>query len=286
MNKIENLVFEGGGVLGMAYAGAIDALQDQGLLKDVKNVAGTSAGSLIALLLSLGYTAEELKNIVNSTDFKDFEDHWNPLRITTKYGIYKGEFLLAFIQKIVADKTGNIATTFEELHESGCRGLKVFACNLNTKSVKEFSYELTPTVKVAESVRASMSIPLFFAAWQFPDGNPDSHIYIDGGTVYNYPINAFGSLDSTLGFFFKKQDTNQASDLKFDHIASYIESVFQALLTAQKIDFQENLDEVARTVFIDTHGISPTQFKLTKDQKTLLYNAGKEATLKYIRKNN
>ena len=283
MATIKNLVFEGGGVLGMAYAGAIEALKEQKQLAQVENVAGTSAGSLIALILSLGYSTSELKNLINLTDFKAFEDHWDPLRIPTKYGIYKGEYLLKFIQKIVADKTGNCDTTFEELNEKGCLGLKVYACNLNTKSIKEFSYELTPTVKVAESVRASMSIPLFFSAWQFPDGNPDQHIYVDGGTVYNYPINAFSELKETLGFFFKKHEEEADSAMSYDHIMKYVSSIFQALLNAQKISFHENAHQVKRTVFIETHGISPTEFKLDDKQKKLLFNAGKEATLEYLK---
>jgi predicted acylesterase/phospholipase RssA len=53
---IDNLVFKGGGVLGAAYAGAITALEDEGKLQGVKAVAGTSAGSLVALLLSLKYS--------------------------------------------------------------------------------------------------------------------------------------------------------------------------------------------------------------------------------------
>lgn len=283
MAEIKNLVFEGGGVLGMAYAGAIETLHEEGKLEGIKNVAGTSAGSLIALILSLGYSSSELGNIVNSTNFKAFEDHWDPLRIVTKYGVYKGEFLLKYIQKIVSDKTGSPDTTFEELHHMNCLGLKVYACNLNTQSIKEFSYELTPTVKVAESVRASMSIPLFFSAWQFPDGNPDLHIYVDGGTVYNYPINAFNDLENTLGFFFKKPEGVVESNLKYDNIMKYVESVFHSLLNAQKVNFNANTSEVKKTVFIDTHGISATEFKLTDDQKTLLYNAGKEATKEYLK---
>ena len=45
IDHIENLVFKGGGVLGIAYAGAIESLEEKGLLKNIKRVAGTSAGS-------------------------------------------------------------------------------------------------------------------------------------------------------------------------------------------------------------------------------------------------
>ena len=57
MRKIENLVFKGGGVLGIAYAGAIHALEDKGLLDNINSVAGTSAGSMVAIILCLRYNA-------------------------------------------------------------------------------------------------------------------------------------------------------------------------------------------------------------------------------------
>ena len=48
---IENLVFKGCGVLGIAYAGAIKALEKQGVLKDIKRTVGTSAGAVAATRL-------------------------------------------------------------------------------------------------------------------------------------------------------------------------------------------------------------------------------------------
>lgn len=201
MSKIENLVFKGGGVLGVAYAGAVQTLEDHDLLKDIKGVAGTSAGAIVATLLCLRYPSSNIKDIVSMTNFKGFEDRCNPIRIFTKYGLYKGDFLLSWIKKIIKDKTNNENITFSEMGKRGYRNLKVFATDLNSKNVKEFSQSSTPDVIVAESIRASMSIPLFFSAWKFPKNNPDDHVYVDGGTVYNYPITAFVDLKKTLGFF-------------------------------------------------------------------------------------
>ena len=52
--QFRNLVFEGGGVKGIAYVGAWEVLQKKGILKDIKRVGGTSAGAINALLLALG----------------------------------------------------------------------------------------------------------------------------------------------------------------------------------------------------------------------------------------
>ena len=129
--KIENLVFEGGGVKGIAYAGAIEALETKNVLKDVKRVAGTSAGAITAALVSLKYDAATITKVVNNTDFKKFEDHWNPLKIPTKYGLYKGQFLLEFIESFFTDIGLAKDTTFKDLKEKAYRDLKLFASDLN-----------------------------------------------------------------------------------------------------------------------------------------------------------
>ena len=282
MREIKNLVFEGGGVLGMAYAGALVELEKQNILQGVERVAGTSAGALFAMLVSLRYNTGDMKSIIDATDFKSFEDHHDPFRIVTKYGLYKGDYLLEFIQKLVKDVTGNESITFEEMAKQGYHELKVFACDLNTTNLQEFSLEKTPKAIVAECVRASMSIPLFFRAWQFPSGYPNDHIYVDGGTIYNYPISAFDNFDNTLGFFFDTQKEHKFSDLKYDHVFRYVESVFSAVLKAQKISFRHNQQAVDITVFIDTKGVSPTDFKLSADKKEALFESGMSATRSYI----
>lgn len=72
---IENIVFEGGGVKGIAYVGAIEAMERNGMLKDLKRVAGSSAGGITASLLALGFNAEELKNIfINEINFDELMD--------------------------------------------------------------------------------------------------------------------------------------------------------------------------------------------------------------------
>lgn len=64
---IEYLVFQGGGGKGVAYAGVLKALEEKGVLpftpgapKEIKGIAGTSAGAITALLLSMGYTSDEI----------------------------------------------------------------------------------------------------------------------------------------------------------------------------------------------------------------------------------
>ena len=65
---IESLVLGGGGVRGMANAPALRALQNLGLLSQLRQVAGSSAGALTAILLAAGVSPKELQQQLNGTD--------------------------------------------------------------------------------------------------------------------------------------------------------------------------------------------------------------------------
>ena len=64
MSQFRNLVFEGGGVKGIAYAGAVAVLEDKEILPDIRRVAGTSAGAITAVLLALGASPQSVRRIV------------------------------------------------------------------------------------------------------------------------------------------------------------------------------------------------------------------------------
>jgi NTE family protein len=285
-----NLVFEGGGVKGIAYAGALQVLTDCGILPQIKQVAGTSAGAITATLVALGYTAPEIKSIIMSMDFKQFEDGWDPLRLPTEYGLYKGNDFLTWIQKMIAAKAGKGANaTFADLYDQNGIGLFVFATDLNIYDVKQFSHLVTPNVPIAEAVRASMSIPMFFKAWKFSNNLPDDHIYVDGGVVLNYPLTVFDSPQfpdnpQTLGFFlYDKNGNKKPNTLAYDQLIPYCKALFETLLDSQVIDFNNNESMERRSVKIDDFGISATDFDLTQQQKEQLYKSGVYYTEAYLK---
>jgi NTE family protein len=288
--SIKNLAFKGGGVLGIAYAGAIQVLEQNQILQQVERVAGTSAGAITAALVSLRYDAADILQIVNATDFSSFEDKWDPLRLAGKYGLYEGDAFLNWMQQNITKKGLAATATFTDFQNAGCRDLHVFATDLNTQGLKHFSAGTTPEVVVAEAVRSSMSIPLFFKAWTFTDNIPDNHVYVDGGMVYNYPITIFDSdkdnpNPETLGLFLMNLDSPlPPSSLGYDHLIEYVRALADTMLSAQVINFENDPDEEDRSIIIDNLGISPTNFKLTDDQKTALYASGQKYAADFIGK--
>ncbi len=73
---LENLVLEGGGAKGIAYIGALKELDSLNALPDLKRVAGTSAGAIIAAFIALGYDITEMQAILFETDFSQFLDYY------------------------------------------------------------------------------------------------------------------------------------------------------------------------------------------------------------------
>ena len=70
--QYKNLVFEGGGTRGIAFAGAAQVLEQKGILQNIEKIGGTSAGSIIGLMLSLGYSASEIYNIMVNLKIQHF----------------------------------------------------------------------------------------------------------------------------------------------------------------------------------------------------------------------
>ena len=104
--QIKNLVFEGAGIRGIAYCGAIKELEKKQLIPGIEKLGGTSAGAIIALMLSLGYTGDEIKQLIHNTPFKKFNDGNFFLfgginRLKRYYGWYRGKQVENWLDKII-----------------------------------------------------------------------------------------------------------------------------------------------------------------------------------------
>jgi NTE family protein len=153
-----NLVFEGGGVKGIAYVGAMKVLADKGILPSVKRVGGTSAGAINAALTALGYSNSDQLSILKKLDFNNFMDDSfgvtrDTKRLIEKYGWYRGDFFHERIGKKIEKKTGAEHATFRDLKEAGKPDLYLYGANLSTTFREVFSFEKTPTMRVADAVR-------------------------------------------------------------------------------------------------------------------------------------
>ncbi|NLA58835.1 MAG: hypothetical protein GX855_08065, partial [Firmicutes bacterium] len=79
------LALGGGGLRGTAHIGVLEVLRSKGLPIDM--VAGTSAGSIIAMLHAMGWTPQDMQNLLAEIKLSDYVDHVLNLRSLTLMGI-------------------------------------------------------------------------------------------------------------------------------------------------------------------------------------------------------
>jgi NTE family protein len=206
----KNLVLEGGGVRGLAYAGALSALEEKGVLNQIEKVAGSSAGSIAALMLCVGYSAKEIDSIMFELPVEEFNDgrygvvgKYN--RVVNEYGIYKGEKFEKWLLQLVKQKTGKADLSFAELHQlvlkkNSYKELYCTGTNISKQQLEIFSFEQTPNMPIALAVRISGGVPLYFEPVPLTNTykkitKKDSlsfvNYFVDGGMLCNYPISIF-----------------------------------------------------------------------------------------------
>ena len=167
--SIKNIVFEGAGIRGIAYCGAIHELENRGMLPLIEKVGGTSAGAITALCVSLGYSSDEIAGLLYSTNFSKFNDGkfffaGGINRMNKYFGWYRGEKFVKWLEKIIVKKTGNADISFEELYKKGFKDLYITATILNAQKLVVLSRKTYPRMKIKDAVRISISIPLYFEA--------------------------------------------------------------------------------------------------------------------------
>lgn len=215
-SQIRNLVFEGGGVWGIAYEGALLELERRGVIANLQRVGGASAGAITAALLAVGYTPAELGEVLRKTNFKDFQDEdfgfgRDTARLLSEYGWFKGDKLKDWMRKLITSKIAELskahgvsapgsAPSFEEL-DTWQRALEkkgsslprpfLIGSNLSQQRREVYSLFESPKLKLHDAVRRSMSIPLFFACAR----GEKKDVIVDGGLTWNYPVNLFDHAD-------------------------------------------------------------------------------------------
>ena len=65
-------LFGGGAIRGLAYVGAVRAMEELGIEYDI--IGGSSVGSVFAALLACGYKSYELENLFMKVNFELFKD--------------------------------------------------------------------------------------------------------------------------------------------------------------------------------------------------------------------
>ena len=187
------LVLSGGGALGLAHIGVIQAIEEAGIRIDY--ITGTSMGSLVGGLYAIGYTTDQLLDIARSNNFMElFTEQRNRRYITNYERTFEDKTVASFpisrkgIDLPVGIITGQNVYTFLSRLTWNVHGTEEFdhfpipfaaiATDLETGGAVVFRDGYLP-----DALRASISIPSVFTPHEI-NGN----IYIDGGLIRNIPV--------------------------------------------------------------------------------------------------
>ena len=238
------IALSGGGIRGIAHAGVLKALEDNGIKVDI--IGGTSAGSMIASLYAMGYTphyiyllfkryAKDIAALNTKPILSGIQNHFfGKKKVIT--GLKDGEIIERVYNKLALKKGIKtikqipmpIVIPSVDITESK----EYVFTNEIPRNVDDESQYITD-ITVGKAVRASSSFPAVF--------NPcllEKHAFMDGGALDNVPVNEV-----------KKQGADKVIAVKFD---------------ADKIDENSNLmDIVMKTIDIMGSKISEESLEMS-----------------------
>ncbi|SHI67950.1 NTE family protein [Clostridium amylolyticum] len=312
-NKVADAVFEGGGIKAFAFAGAIKVMEDYGY--SWRNLAGTSGGSIIAALLAAGYNSQEIKSIMKETDFKSFMDinklcipkiH-NLLNLILKNGIYQGDYLKAWMDKLLLRKIKNPIkdkVTFKDLIIPNEKGVllnnpkykKKYKLHLMASDITRGRLMILPEdiadygvnpedFEVSLAIRMSCSIPFYFKPVYFKNQvNKKKSVIVDGGVLSNYPVWLFDVNGvpkyPTLGF---RLNGNRST---YDHgeinnLIDFTKGIVKTMFEAQDDTHIKQIDYL-RTIKIDSLNFNAVDFNISKESLLKLYSSGEKSAKEFI----
>ncbi|MBU5593224.1 patatin-like phospholipase family protein [Clostridium sp. MSJ-4] len=286
-----DMVFEGGGVLGISFVGALASLEKHGY--EFQRCAGTSAGAIVAALVVAGYNADELYKLMKSLDYSFMKsgkcyEKFPPFRgvkLLSEKGLYNGDNIEKWITPMLEAKK---VTKFKHVMKNGKSRLKIIASDITKRDIVIFpddlnKYDIDPgEFEIAKAVRMSASIPLYFTPYILNYGTSRSCI-VDGGLLSNFPIWIFDveGVPRWPTFGLKLQDKHSKTSTGSCNFFRFVQDVIHAPLYVNGERFIRDKDLV-RTVIIDSKGIKSTDFDIAYKHAESLYDKGYKATEEFL----
>ncbi|MBQ1724988.1 MAG: patatin-like phospholipase family protein [Muribaculaceae bacterium] len=200
------VVLSGGGAFGAIHVGALKVIEEAGLPVDM--VVGTSMGSIVGALYSVGYDSNDIATMFRTMDWTElFLDRKNQQYLTLSERdkqntyLYEREFYLG---KGIDPYPGGVihGTNVERTFEHYLQGYndsinflrdlpRQFAC-VTTNLITDEEVVLTYG-KLAQSLRSSMSIPGVFSPVHM--GNM---VLVDGGAKNNFAADVARNLGADI----------------------------------------------------------------------------------------
>lgn len=281
--KRVGVVLSGGGAKGTAHIGALRVIEEAGIPIDV--IVGTSMGSIVGGLYSIGFTPDELDSLFMSQDWITLlRDRDAPQDLSLSKKEENSQYLLSvpFFEKpqdvinsgvIRGRNIGKMLwATTEGYHDSiDFRKLPIpFACVAqDLVSGREIVMQ-SGVLPIA--IRSSMSLPAVFAPMAVKQ-----MLLIDGGLVNNYPVDIAREMGADIVIGVDVQDP--LKDEK--QLANDLIGQMGQLISLQGQDrWKENVKNTDVYIKVNVDGYNSASFNLAAIDT--LIERGTQATMAKI----
>ncbi|MCD7878676.1 MAG: patatin-like phospholipase family protein, partial [Candidatus Gastranaerophilales bacterium] len=178
-----NCIFGGGGIRGMCYIGAVEALKEFNI--EIDSIAGSSVGAVFASLFAAGCSIDEIKELFFEFNMNMFRDI-NINLFSADISISKGEIFYEWVREKIGkkffgenySKSDERKVTFKDLKKD----LNILTIDINTNTPFIFSKKNTPDVEIAFAVRASASLPGLMKPVNY-----NHTMLVDGDLIKSWP---------------------------------------------------------------------------------------------------
>jgi NTE family protein len=298
-----DLVLDGGGLRSIAFAGALEAANEAGITH-WGQIAGSSAGALVAALLAAGYQPTEIAEILMGADYRTLYG-WRPGGLPSRLlagwsnrGWIRNAALYGWLKDLFASSpTGIAEPTFDDFARVTTPGevesriryrLRIIVSDLTAARMIVLPDDLahyeqdgqpirSDAFPVIEAVVMSMSVPYWFKPFVLSrDGSP--HYLMDGGLLTSFPVWLFDApfpVRPTWGMRLRRDDADASESQRRPRNAlDLARALLSAIMEAARE--QEPTRNAARTLTIPVpRGIIGPQF--STDEVARLRAAGQAA---------
>ena len=275
------LVLSGGGAKSIAQIGAIEALEEAGI--EIDYIGGTSMGSIIAAMYSLGYSSQEIKLYLSKVDWEALLENKVPRnRLSYIDRSTENRYLVSFN---VEDKKAKLPEAFNYaqyiLKELSYLFQQAYqypnfksypipffcvATNIESGSLKVFEEG-----SIIDALRASSAFPSLFTPHRIGDS-----VYVDGGVINNFPTDIMKTkgVDIIIGI-----DVNGEPN-KIEDINTIVSVLEQTSTFVKKDSYKEQLGLTDILVQPNLPNVRITDY----DQFATIFSEGKRATIEQLKK--
>ncbi len=265
-----SLCLGGGGVCGFAHVGFLKCLHEKGMLNDITMVVGTSIGSLVGMLFSIGLVVDEILSSLLKLN-QSFLQSNAVESILNSYGVDSGEYFVAFLIDVLIKNGVDPRITFGKIRTQYGKELVITGTDISRHSSVYYCSRDNPDMRVIQAVRISVAFPFLLSAVRI-----DEALLVDGGVMDNYPLNY--TLKNTgegevIGCYLNS--TDQLRPTPIQTLEDYIYNMVACAIKSQ--DHQVLSCEANNTVVVRCPFHS-MQFDLNESDKLSLVQLGYIAT--------